>query len=146
MKRVFVVLLLVACGSSSQQPTQPAPLPLPSASASAEPAKKDPVAIVQGAIPHMLDLLARGDDERFIDEVVVPEELDKVLGNRPKAQLVADFKEDKHEGVVRMLERVRGAQPLRTREENGRTLVTYDGGREREVTFVVEGQRVFIKN
>ena len=101
----------------------------------------DPVAMIQAAIPHMLDLLARGEDERFIDEAVVPEQLASVLGERTKEQLVADFKKDKHEGVVRALERVRTAQPTGTRVENGRTFVTY--GR---VTFVVDGARVFIKN
>lgn len=101
---------------------------------------------VQAILPHWIELLERGDDETFIDEAVVPEELAKVLGDQTKAALVATFREDKRAGVLKMLGEVRGAAPSRVREESDRTLVIYDLRHEMGVTFVVVGSKVYVKN
>jgi len=150
--RSILVALLVACGSPAEKAQQPVALPSsPSASASAStpaPSRDDgPAGQIQDVIPHWLDLLARGEDEKFIDEVVVPDELDKVLGSGTKAELVAHFKRDKHDDAVKVLTLVKKAKPDDVRQEGARTLVKYKG-REgvRDVTFVVEGVHVWIHN
>lgn len=101
---------------------------------------------VQAILPHWIELLERGDDETFLDEAVVPEELAKVLGDNTKAELVATFREDKRAGVLRTLGEIRGATPTRVHEESDRTLVTYDLRLEKGVTFVVVGPKVYVKN
>ena len=144
--------MLVACGGSAEPSQTPVALPSsPSASASATPTptkrEEGPVAQIQDVIPHWLDLLARGEDERFIDEAVVPDELDKVLGSRTKAQLVADFKTDKHGDVVKVLTYVQKSKPDDVHQDGARTLVKYEGhDGVRHVTFVVEGVHVWIHN
>ena len=150
--RSYVFVVLVACGGPQEKSQEPVALPgSPSASvsASATAAKRDdgPVGQVHDAIPHWLDLLARGEDEKFIDEAVVPEELDEVLGQRTKAELVASFKGDKHDDVVKVLTYVQTAKkPDDIRQEGARTFVKYEGHGSRHVTFVVEGSRVWIHN
>jgi hypothetical protein len=98
-------------------------------------------------IPRWLDMLARGADEKFLDEAIVPEQLAEVLGSRTKAELVADFKQDKHGDVVKVLTLARATKPDEVKTEGERTLVKWDN-REgvRHVTFVVEGAHVWIKN
>lgn len=149
--RSFVFVLLVACGSPQEKSQPPVALPSsPSASASTATVVKHeegPVAQVQDAIPHWLDLLARGEDEKFIDEAVVPDELDKVLGSRSKAELVADFKRDKHDDVVKMLRLAHTTKPDELKEDGSRTLVKWEKHEGvRHVTFVVDGAHVWIKN
>lgn len=149
--RPLVFVLLVGCGGSPEKPQQPAALPTPSASASASAAatKSDdgPLAQVRETIGHWLDLLGRGEDERFIDEAVVPEDLEHVLGSRTKAELVAAFKEDKHDDLVKALRHVRRAKPDNVIVEGSRTYVEYDGDRDvKHIRFVVEGAHVWLKN
>jgi len=106
-----------------------------------------PIAQIRETIPRWLDLLSRGQDEQFLDEAIVPEQLEKVLGSRSKAQLVVAFKEDKHDGVVKVLTRVRDAKPRAVRQEGARAYVEFEGDREsRHITFVVEGAHVWIEN
>ena len=149
--RSIVFVVLVACGSAQEKSQEPVTLPTsPSASASTSAAtarEQGPAAQIQDIIPHWLDLLARGEDEKFIDEVVVPEQLGEVLGNRTKAELVDDFKRDKRKDVVKILTYVRTAKPDEVREDGGRTYVKYEGRDQvRHVTFVIEGAHVWIKN
>lgn len=150
--RSFVVVCLLACGGAPEPSQQPVVLPAsPSASASASAApvarETGPAAQIQDVVVRWLDLLGRGEDERFIDEVVVPEQLDEVLGNRTKAELVSDFKRDKHKDVVKILTYVRTAKPDEVREDGGRTYVKYEGHDQvRHITFVIEGAHVWIKN
>ena len=155
--RSIVFVLLLACGGQQEKSQDPVALPTsPSASASAAPAsvakhEAGPVGQVQDIIPHWLDLLARGEDEKFIDEAVVPEELDEVLGKRTKAELVSDFKKDKHGDVVKVLVYVQKTKPDDIRQiqdgHGGRTLVKYEGhDGVRHVTFVVDGPHVWIHN
>jgi hypothetical protein len=147
--RSLLFVCLIACGGSEPS-TQPVALPTsPSASASAAAAhhEDDPVAQVQDAIPRWLDMLARGEDEKFIDDVVVPEEMSDVLGSKTKAELVADFKRDKHGDVVKVLKLVQTkAKPDDVRKDGARTYVKYEGSDVRHVTFVVEGPHVWIHN
>jgi len=150
--RSFALVVLIACGGSPEPAQKPVTLPTsPSASASAStasPKREDgPVAQIQDAIPHWLDLLARGEDEKFLDEAIVPEQMGEVLGSRTKAELVADFKHEKHDGVVKVLTMVRTTKPDEIKHEDARTLVKWEN-REgaRRVTFVVEGIHVWIKN
>jgi hypothetical protein len=149
--RASLFVVLVACGSAQEKSQQPIALPgSPSVSASASTAagRRDdgPVGQVQDVILHWLDLLARGEDERFIDEAVLPEELDKVLGSRTKAELVVSFKEDKHAEVVKVLTLARRAKPDDVREDGKRTYVKFEGDGVRHITFVVEGAHVWIHN
>lgn len=102
---------------------------------------------VHDAVPHWLDLLARGEDEKFLDEAIVPEQLAEVLGSRTKAELVADFKRDKHDDVVKVLTLVRETKPDEVKTEDGRTLVKWENRQGvRHVTFLVDGAHVWIKN
>ena len=124
-----------------------APTTSPTTTAStALPSSASAAARVQAILPHWIDLLERADDATFIDEAVVPEELAKVLAGKSKAELVTSFREDKRAGVLKMLNELRGALPTKTREESDRTLVTYELRREKGVTFVVVGPKVYIKN
>ena len=149
--RSYLFVVLVACGGPQEKSQEPVALPgspSASASASATVAKRDdgPVGQIQETIPHWLDLLARGEDEKFIDEAVVPEELDEVLGSRTKAELVDAFKGDKHVDVVKELKIVQTAKPDDIRQEGARTFVKYEGRGSRHITFVVEGPHVWIHN
>lgn len=151
MRSFVFAFAIIACGGSAEPAQKPVTLPSSpsaSASASAPPKREDgPVTRIQDAIPHWLDLLARGEDEKFLDEAIVPEQMSDVLGSRTKAELVADFKRDKHDGVVKVLMMVRTTKPDEIKQEDARTLVKWDN-REgvRHVTFVVEGEHVWIKN
>ncbi len=149
--RPFVFVLLVACGGQPEKSQPPIALPTsPPASASAATTvakHDDPISELQDMIPHWLDLLAHGEDEKFIDEVVVPEELDKVLGGRTKGELVSNFKTDKHDEVVKILVEAQKSKPDDVRQEGRRTYVKYEGRDGiRHVTFVVEGPHVWIHN
>ena len=152
--RSIVFVLLLACGGPQEKSQDPVALPTsPSASASASASgtvakhETGPVGQVQDVIPHWLDLLARGEDEKFIDEAVVPEELDAVLGKRTKAELISDFKKDKHGDVVKVLVYVQKTKPDDVRQDGGRTYVKYEGhDGVRHVTFVVDGPHVWIHN
>jgi hypothetical protein len=150
--RSIVFALLVACGGAAEPSQPPAPLPTaPSAPASASasvPKREDgPVGQIQDAIPHWLDLLARGEDERFIDEAVVPEELGEVLGSRTKPELVDMFKRDKHADVVKVLKYVQKTKPDDVRQDGGRTYVKYEGhDGVRHITFILDGVHVWIHN
>jgi hypothetical protein len=121
----------------------------PAASAAATVAKRDdgPVPRIQDAAARWLDMLARGEDEKFLDEAIVPEQLDEVLGSRSKAELVADFERDKHADVVKVLTLARATKPDEVKSDGVRTVVTWEN-REgvRHVTFVIEGAHVWIKN
>ena len=165
MNRYFFIVALVVLGAC-RHPAGPAdeavPPPVPSATAEPRPphlvaatttmppaplpASADAPTRVQAILPHWIEVLERGDDETFIDEAVVPEELAKVLGGKSKDELVATYREDKHEGVLKMLRATRGVQPTKVREEGDRTLVTYDLHRDKGVTFVVVGSKVYVKN
>jgi hypothetical protein len=141
--------VLSACGSHAAAVTvAPQPLPSPpAATAAPKPeAPPTPAERVQAILPHWLDLLARGDDARFLDEAVVPEELAKVVGSRSKDALVKSFKEDKHDDLVGILEKLRGAKPTRVVDEGRRTRVTYDVPGEPQITFQVIGDRVYVEN
>lgn len=149
--RWFVLLALVACGGPEAKPEPPTPLPRPlvtpaSTEKPSSGASTDPVDEVQAVLPHLLDLLAHGEDERFIDEVVVPEEREKVFGRGTKQQLVADFKTDKHDEVVAILLYVRTAKPVDVKRDEDRTYVKYEVDGTRRITFVVEGRHVYIRN
>jgi hypothetical protein len=129
--------------------TDPMPTPsstaAPTASAATSGSPSAAVERVQAVVPHFLKLLAKGDDSRFIDEAVNPEDAAKLFAHQPKAELVKEFKADKHEAVVHMLDEVLGATPKKIREENGHYLVTY-APKQKDVTFVVIGPHVYIQN
>jgi hypothetical protein len=166
MKRsLFVATALTLAGCHHSKPPAAAPPPAsvamaasgvapavtatPSAVATTpapQPSSSEVAARVQAILPHWIELLERGDDTGFIDEAVVPEELEKVLGGKSKVELVTTFRQDKRAGVLKMLSAIRGAQPTKIREESTRTLVTYEFKGEKGVTFVVVGANVYIKN
>jgi hypothetical protein len=117
-----------------------------SALVAAQPSPADAPARVQAILPHWLELLERGDDATFIDEVVLPEELAKVLAGKSKAELVANFRNDKHAELVKILRAIQGQVPTKISQEPDRTLVTYDVHGRKGVTCVVVGQKIYIKN
>ena len=86
------------------------------------------------------------DDAKFLDEAIVPEELAKVLDGKPKQQLVADFRADKHDDVLKLLKQIRGTKPASVKPDGARTLVTYEPPDTKKVTFVVAAEHVYIKN
>ena len=158
----LVVLAVAACRHASEatgdssvsppviaiDPTSPVgPVTaVPTASAAAQPSPADAPARVQAILPHWIDLLERGDDATFIDEVVVPEELAKVLDGKSKAELVANFRQDKHAELVKILRAIQGEVPTKISQEPDRTLVIYDVHGRKGVTCVVVGQKIYIKN
>jgi hypothetical protein len=117
-----------------------------SALVAAQPPSADAAARVQAILPHWLALLDRGDDATFIDEVVVPEELAKVLDGKSKAELVANFRTDKHAKLVGLLRAIQGAVPTKISQEPDRTLVTYEVRDQKRVTCVVVGAKIYLKN
>ena len=138
---------VIAIDSASPASSAPGPVIATAiASAAAQPSSADAPARVQAILPHWLELLERGDDATFIDEVVVPEELAKVLDGKSKAELVANFRQDKHAELVKILRAIQGAEPTKVSQEPDRTLVTYDVHGRKGVTCVVVGQKIYIKN
>ena len=75
-----------------------------------------------------------------------PEELEKVLDGKSKAALVAEFRGEKSEQVAVLLRGIRCVPPTSVREEGSEVLVTYEQPNTKNVTFVVRGDKVFIKN
>ena len=155
---VAVPLVLAACRDPAPPPIVEASAPpsagtpprhlavATTASVPVLPVSADAITRVQAILPRWIELLERGDDETFIDEAVMPEELEKVLGNKTKAELVSTFRQDKREGVLKMLKGAERTLPKKVREERDRTLLTYDFRGEKGVTFVVVGPKVYVKN
>jgi vacuolar-type H+-ATPase subunit E/Vma4 len=115
------------------------------ASASASPL--GPNATVQATVRRWLELLASDQDERFLDEAIVPEQLDHILGTLSKADLVESFRKEKHETVVALLQGIRGKNPTTVREEGPDVLLTFASPpNQKTLTFVIRGSAVFIKD
>lgn len=166
MKRLIVLAMLVAC----KRPTGDRPDPTvvvtvppppsaiattadPTATATAAPtvspnapSKEEAVALVQSTVPKWLTMLKAGKDEDFIDDAVVPEDMEKLLKGQTKGELVKDFKADKHDKVVKMLTTIQHETPTKVGQRGDRAMVRYEVRGEKDVNFVVYGGRVHIKN
>jgi hypothetical protein len=155
--RWVALVLLAACNRTQvdQSVADPsptvsiAPLPTPvvaSATPTARATPQTPADRVQAILPRWIGLLQEHNEAAFIDEAVVPEELEKVLDGKSKADLVAEFRGEKSEQVAVLLRGIRGVPPTSVREEGSEVLVTYEQPNTKNVTFVVRGDKVFIKN
>lgn len=147
--RIATLCWMLACGGGPATVTvapETLPAPPPSASASASPAAKTPADRVQAAVARWLDWLAAGQDEKFLDEAVVPSEWDKILEHKSKTEFVNGFREDKHDGIVKILGKVRGAPPAGVLDAGGYTRVIFDNHETKKIVFQVTADAVHIED
>lgn len=165
MKRLIIVALLaVACKrptgdrpdptvvvtvppppSAIAATTDPTATAAPTVSPNA-PSKEEAVALVQSTVPRWLTMLKTGKDEDFIDDAVVPEDMEKLVKGQTKGELVKDFKADKHDKVVKMLTAIQHETPTKVGQKGERAMVRYQVRGEKDVNFVVFGGHVYIRN
>jgi hypothetical protein len=110
-------------------------------------ASASPEEIVRAALPGALEMLAKGQDEAFIDAFAIPEELPTILDGASKAKLVDSFRREKHDRVVKMLKAIADAPATSIEADPRGTLVSYEvPSMHKRITFLVKGSRVFIQN
>lgn len=143
-----MVSFVLACGSGGAAVNaQPETLPAPSSSTSTSSGSvaKTPAGHVQVAVARWLDWLALGEDEKFLDEAIVPSEWPKILLHESKAEFVDGFRANKHDNVVAILGKVRGATPSGMLDAGGYMRVFFEDLDPKPIVFQVVGDAVHIE-